>query len=165
MKSAFKTIILLSVLTILLNGCYSLIEDWSIFDPKTFDEREIGEVFFGSRDGHYEKLPNNYCIRVDLGTEASLFKVPDEFISNQWDTSVGNYNIVLKGHFIKGYFTSQYYVLCEEKENGDVLYLTFDFSNEEVRYYEGTDEICKLLNVDSIPWSSLCNTNAQRNRK
>lgn len=157
MKKLFKAVIFLLIFSILFSGC-------SFSNNIKFRKLETGKNFLSSRDGYYKKLPNNYCIYISLRSKASLFKVPVEYADIEWDSSLCYNNIVLEGHFIKGFFTSNYLALCEEQDNGDLVYLTFGFSNEQVQYHLEIGEICKLLNVDSILWFSLCNTNKEIQR-
>ncbi len=170
MKKAFKTVILLLILSILSDACFFFFGDinFPLFPAKVvkFSDLEIGENFYGSLDGHYKKLPNNYGLSVDLGSKTFLFRVPDEYVDVKFSSSFCYDNIVVEGHFIKGFYTSDYLALCEERDNGDLVYLTFDFHNKKFKYHFEVSEMCKLLNVDSISWFPLCNTNKQiRDRK
>lgn len=154
MKRIFNTVILLTIILGCFSGCLCS-------NTTKFDEIEIGENFLGSRDGYYKKLPNRYCLNVSLRSRTSLFRVSAKYIDVEWDSALCYDNVVLEGHFIKGFFTSHYLVLCEEQENGDILYFAFDFSNEHVQTYHEVEEICELLNIGSVPWFSLCNTNQE----
>lgn len=164
MKKVFNVIIFLSIFSVLLSGCFFY------KDNKKFSEIKTGDTFLISGDGYYEKLPNNYCFYVMLGSKTYLFRVPDEFVDVKctdydWGNWWYNGGTILEGHFIKSFYTSGYLVLCEEKENDDLVYLTFDFSNAQVQYHLDVNEVCELLNINSIQWSVLCNTNEEIRRK
>ena len=91
-----------------------------------------------------------------------MFKVPDEYVNiecGEWDSSLGYDNIIIEGHFIKEFYTSEYLVLCEEKEDDSLEYVMFNFANEQIQHFSDLDKILKLINIDSIEWSTLCNTN------
>ncbi len=156
MKKLFKTLIILQFLLFILVGC-------SFFKPVVFNDLEVGKNFLISRDGYYKKLPSNYCINVELRKKASLFKVPDEQLNSEWNLSLNDSDVVVEGHFIKGFFTSEYLVLCEEKENDDVDYAVFSFGNGQLRYYKTPDEVYAFLDIDSVQWFTLCNTNREIN--
>lgn len=100
-------VIIISIVSFLLSGCG--------FGEVHFADIEEGRNFNGSRDGHYKKLPHNYCLDVDLGSTTRLFKVADEFLNTRWDSAAQHDEIILKGHYIKGYYNQYFLVLCEEK--------------------------------------------------
>lgn len=130
----FKTVIILSILSFLLNGCtYS--------NSVIFSELKTGEIFLSSRDGYFEKISDNYCLFVNLRKETSLFEVSKERSLVEWDSSLGYDNIIVKGHYIKCYYTSTHLVLCEEKSNDDLEYSIFDFNSEQIRNYLELSEI------------------------
>ena len=149
----FNVIIILTIISILFSGC-------ELFKPIKFSELETGTDFWLNRDGYYKKLPHNYVLNVDLRTPASLFKVKEEHLYEEWgDVYTGYFdNPILEGHFIEGYFNSDYLVLCEEYEDRNRVYLIFEFATEEIEYYDTLDEIYTLFGVDSLDWFYLCNT-------
>lgn len=145
--------IILSFFSILFSGC-------DFFKVKTFSEIEIGKTFWGSRDGYWEKFPQNYCMYVDLGSKTYLIRVDDENLYKE-DSTLTYESAILEGHFIKGFFTSDYLVLCEERDNDDIVFLSFSFADEQVQYYTGVDEMREVLNLELFEWSPLCNTNEE----
>ena len=157
MKTLFKAVIFLLIISVLLGGC-------SLSKRITFGKLEAGENFLGSRDGYFKKLPHDYCLNVTLLSKTSLFRIPPEYVNVEWSSSLCCNNILLEGHYIKGFFTPHYLALCEELEDGELMYLTFCFSSEQVQYHDGIKDVYKLLNVDSILWFSLCNTNQEAQR-
>lgn len=152
MKKLYILIVCLTLFLTLLLGC-------SFFKEYKFGEIEIGELFLQSRDGYYEKLPCNFCLEVDLGSETALFKVEEEHFYEEWDSTWYYDSPIIKGHYIKCFYNDEYLVLCEEYENDELAYLTFEFASEQIVCYDTLEEIYELLSVDSIEWSSLCNTN------
>lgn len=128
-----------------------------------FDDIEIGEVFTYSRDGFCEKVANNYYLWVDLGSFTSLAKISDEHLNDEW--SGGSYvwdDIILKENYIKGYFNDTHLVLCEEKLDFSLVYLSFEFSSEKVVFYEDEESVLTTFGFESTQWHSLCNTFEQR---
>ena len=155
MKKLFCIINILLFLSITLGGC-------EFFKDVKFSELEVGETFDMSRDGYFKKLPHNYCLDVILGSKAWLFKVPDQKLDVEGGYWFGYENYILKGHFIKGYYNSEWLVLCKEDKNDELEYLAFNFSSEKVQRNMELNQVCELLNVDSIDWFPICNTNEQR---
>ncbi|MBS5844067.1 MAG: hypothetical protein KIC77_11415 [Clostridiales bacterium] len=149
-----KVVIFLSIISILLGGC-------NYFTPLTFGNIKIGENFMGSRDGYYKKLPYNYCLSVNYRSNVELFKVADEHINEEWLSSNYYDSAILKGHYIQGFYNENYLVLCEEKKDNTLLYLSFDFSSSVVQYYPDTNEMNKSIGITSQNWFSLCNTNQE----
>ena len=154
MKKLYIVIICLTTALLLFSGC-------DYFKEHKFGEIKIGENFIHSRDGHYKKLPNSFCLNVDLGSETSLIKVGKEHYYEDWDCTWYYDSPIIKGHYIKCFYNDKYLVLCEEYENDEFAYLTFEFASEQIVYYDTLEEIYELLNIDSIKWSSLCNTNEE----
>lgn len=152
-KSIIGMAIIVSIISFLLSGCG--------FKEVCFNDIEVGQIFAGSRDGYYEKLPHNYCLDIDLRTTTRLFKVADEFLNTPWDSAVQHEEFILKGHYIKGYYNNDYLILCEEKPDDSCIYLSFDFFSNNVETYETEEEVYKLFDFDFEQWSALCNTNAQ----
>lgn len=154
MKKLFKAVIILSIFSFLLNGC-------SHSNNIIFCELKIGENFLSSRDGYFKKISNNYCLFVNLRKETSLFEVSKEHSAVEWNSSLCYDNIIVEGHYIKGFSTSNYLILCEEKNNNDLMYSIFDFNNKQIRNFLELSEINQILGTDSIQWFTLCNTNAE----
>ena len=154
MKKLFKLLFLLLILPILFTSC-------EFFNDVKFGEIEVGENFWSSRDGHYKKLPHNYCLNIVLRSKAYLFRVPIEYNNTEWDSSLCYDNIIIEGHFIKGFFDSEYLVLCEEQEKGNLIYIVFGFSDEQIQYYHALDDVYDLLNLYSFRWFDICNTNEE----
>lgn len=154
MKKLFKAVIVLSIFSFLLNGC-------AHSNNIIFSELKIGENFLSSRDGYFKKISDNYCLFVNLRKETSLFEVSKEHSSVEWNSSLCYDNIIVEGHYIKGFYTSSYLVLCEENNNNDLVYSIFDFSNKQVRNFLELSEIHQILGFDSIQWFTLCNTNTE----
>ena len=153
MKRLWKIIALLSALSF-LTGCI-----W--FEGVSFSEVEIGKNFIHSRDGHCKKLPQNYCLYVDLGSVTQLLKVAEEKIDEVWDPSSEYNKHILERHFIKGYFNDEYLLLCEEKEDDSLVYWSLKFSDETIESYTDIEQVYKLFPASSIHWFVLCNTNAE----
>ena len=131
-----------------------------------FSEVEVGQTFFLNRDGYHLKLPNNYCLGVLLGSTARLFKVPEElldvpFSGDNNHPEVYNTPCILEGHYIKGYYNEKFVILCEEKEDGTLEYLSFDFYSEKIEYYTDIDKVYEIYGFDSNDWSLVCNTNEE----
>ncbi|MBQ8288017.1 MAG: hypothetical protein IJX76_04505 [Clostridia bacterium] len=158
MRKMLVLMVAIIATSLLLHGCTIGVEE-------CYSEIEIGEIFGNNIDGHQKKLPQDYCLDVDLGSQTRLFKVPDDLLDKPYfSNSVYNTTAILEGHFIKGYYNADYLVLCEEKENDELAYLTFDFGDESVRYHRDVEAICELIGVDSLEWFSLCNTNQEIQR-
>jgi len=152
-KILYVTIILL-IISILFCGC-------ALLKNKTFGELETGENFMHSRDGHCKKLPNNYGLYVDLSSTTTLFKVLDEYVNEEFTSSVVFENSILEAHYIKGYFNDNYLALCEEHDDDSLSYVVFEFSDESIENYTTEDEVCSIFETDSIEWFTLCNTNEE----
>lgn len=162
-KRLCKVMVMVAVLLILLTGCNQY--DESFFSVRRKDVRfmdlKIGTVFWGGRDGYYEKLPQNYCIRVDLGEKACLFRFSDETVPLESFNSLPYDTAILEAHFIKGHYNDEYLLLCEEKEDDSLVYWSFRFSDETIESYTDIEQVYQRFPPSSIHWSSLCNTNAQ----
>ena len=154
MNKIIKGVIILSVLSILLSSC-------NIFKDINFGEVKIGENFMSSRDGYYKKLPYNYCLNVNLRSKAQLFKVDDKYIDTTWDFSLFYDCIILEGHFIKGFYDSKYLVLCEEKDDDTILYVSFNFLTGVVQNHTNIGEVYNLFENPPKQWFVLCNTNKE----
>lgn len=154
MKKIFKAVIFLSILSFLLNGC-------AHSNNIIFSELKIGENFLSSRDGYFKKISDKYCLFVNLRKETSLFEVSKEHSAVEWNSSLCYDNTIVEGHYIKGFFTSSYLILCEENNNNTLVYSIFDFSNAQIRNSLELSEIHQILGIDSIQWFTLCNTNSE----
>lgn len=160
MKYIVICVAVVFILSVLLSACMFLHKE------VYFSEVQIGENFFGTRDGHFTKLPNNYCLAIIYRSTTGLFKVSDEFLEAPFagdsdHAPVYNTERILEGHYIRGYYNDKFVVLCEEKSDGSYVYLSFEFSSEEVRCYSNVNEVYEVFEFDSSRWFSLCNTSAQ----
>lgn len=153
--------IVLSILSFLLElliGCF--------VSPIIFSELKIGEIFYSSRDGHCEKISDNYCLYVIRREETYLFEVSEEQASVVFDVTFCNDDsLIAKGHYIKGFYTSSHLVLCEEKSNDDLVYSIFDFNTKQIQNSLELSEVYQILGLDSIQWFELCSTNKERIRR
>lgn len=140
-------------ITIILAGCISV-----NVKEEVYSELEIGEVFGINVDGYHKKLPQNYCLNVDLGTNAKLFKVPDEKLDVPYfSNSVYNTPEILEGRYIKYFYDNEKIILCEEVLKEKFEYFAFYFSSQEVITL--TESFAEKLKTGE--WSSLCNTMSQ----
>lgn len=135
---------------------FSVFVGCGIMKEECYSQLKVGENFGSNIDGHQKKLPHNYCLDVDLGNKARLFKVPFELLDKPYfSNSVYNTPAILEGRFIKGYFDNEKLVLCEEVSRGDFEYVIFYYATQETTRI--TDE--KQLNAyGTIMWFALCNT-------
>ena len=149
-------VIVIAVLVIFL---VASLTSCQFFSPKkkNFSEYEIGEVFSSSRDGQCEKIHNNYCLYVDLGSTTKLFKVND--LKSEFYYTEYLEEILLEGHYIFCFYNNDFVVFCEEKPDDSRVYLSFEFSNHNVEYYEDIETVYTKFGND-IEWGSLCNNNA-----
>ncbi len=131
----------------------------------SFSDLEIGETFGGNIDGHFKKLPQDYCLFVLLGSEATLFKVSDEALDV--DLYGGDDYIdfckmsedkkIMQGHYIKEYHNNEYLILCEEKREG-LLYYSFKYSSCGIECFDDVNTVYKTFGFDSDEWLPVCNT-------
>lgn len=131
----------------------------------TFEEIEIGKVYSIKRNGFCKKVNKNYFLGVTINYSTALFRVPDEMlnlsVSTDWFITLDDKDKnVLKAHYIKGWYNEDYLVLCEEKEDDSLEYLSFEFSTGVVKYYKTESEVYELFDFDSQKWFGLCKTNA-----
>lgn len=134
----------------LLSGC-------SWFKEEQYDDMKIGQVFYSNRDGHYIKLPQNYCLGIDLKTETGLFKISEED-SEKAFSSVYNNPRIISGHYIQGYYNNDYLVLCEESQKNVYRYLSFHFDTQEITEYPDEQKVLETFEFSSDDWRTLCNT-------
>jgi hypothetical protein len=154
MKKIFKGVILIFIISFIFSGC-------NFSKDIKFGQIEIGANFMSSRDGYYKKLPYNYCLNVNFRSKVQLFKVADEYVDQIWDSSIYYDCSILEGHFIKGFFNDNYLVLCEEENNNNLLYLSFNFFNGDIQYYANINELHDIFENQSYQWFLLCNTNQE----
>ena len=152
MKKVLMIVILLSVLSCFLGGCL-------LTNETVFGKVKVGYHFLWSLDGSYKKLPYNFCLEIDYGSVARLFRVDDEYVDREWD-STRHFDTILEGHFIKGYYDTEYLLLCEEKEDDSLLYWRFDFADETIRSYTDLDQLNEIVD-GATKWFPLCNTNEE----
>ena len=131
----------------------------------TFDEIEIGKEYCIKRNGFCKKVNENYFLGVNTNYSTALFRVPDEMlnlpVSTDWFITLDDKDKnVLKARYIKGWCNEDYLVLCEEKEDDSLGYLSFEFSTGVVKYYKTDSEVYELFDFDSQKWFTLCKTNA-----
>ena len=155
-KWMFKAIKFLSILSFLLVGC-------SFYQEISFSEIDVGEQFYGNRDGYSLKIPYNYCLCVELTSKTGVFKVPDELLDvpyagDEKHDAVYNCNRIIEGHYVKGYYNNEYLVLCEEKEKNEFSYLALNLLNEEITCFFSENEVYEVFNFNSKDWFVLCNT-------
>lgn len=136
----------------------------TFFDKVVFSELEVGENFYHSRDGHYKKLPHNYCLWIDLGSTASLFKVPDDRLDVSLNDDVDFpdaylKNAFLEAHYIYGYYNDEYLILWEEKSDNSYAYLSFAFSSQAVEHYADITMVYERFGFQEDAWIPLCNEN------
>ena len=136
-------------ITIILAGCISV-----NVKEEVYSELEIGEIFGINRDGHHQKLPQNYCLGVDLGSTTKLFKIPDEMLDvGFYSESVYNTPGILEGRYVRGYFDDEKIVLCEEVSYREFEYVIFYFSTQET--FLITESFAEQVRTSD--WFSLCN--------
>lgn len=152
MKKTLSVVLFLSIFSLIMQGC-------SFFKEPVYSELKPGETFYWSRDGYYEKISNHYYLDVKLGENTALVRIPDGV---EWDYTLSSDNTIIEKHFIKEFLTSKSLVMCEEKEDDSLEYYVFDLSTAQIQRFLKLDEVYKLLNVDSVEWSTLCNTNKER---
>lgn len=153
-KEAACVMFLISILLSLF-GCSDI----------SYQEYGIGENFGHNRDGHYKKLPQNYCIEVLLGDAATVFIVPASKSNVPFFTkSVYNQAPVVKGHYIMGWFNDNYLVLCEEKPDSSCAYFSLEFGSNIVTYYDNVNSIYDEFGFGVQDWFLLCNSNKDRLR-
>lgn len=151
MKKTLSVVLSLSIFSLIMQGC-------SFFKEPVYSELKPGETFYWNRDGYYEKISNRYYLDVRLRTKTSLVRIPDGV---EWDYTLRSDNTIIEKHFIEGFLTSEKLVMCEEKEDDSLEYYVFDLSTAQIQRFLKLDEVYKLLNVDSVEWSNLCNTNKE----
>ncbi len=125
----------------------------------TFDQIDVGENFRGDRKGFCKKVRSDYFILVNLGRTATLFNVPDEHVTTA-QLSIGDENKKVEAHYIKGYFTEEFIVLCEERDDDSLAYVSFYFETEAIEHYDTEHEVYELFEFNSTQWVNLCNVNA-----
>lgn len=154
-----RKIIVVSMLVfaviVLWKGCAS--------SETTYGQVEIGETFNHNRDGYYMKLPQGYCLAVDLGEKTRLIGISDEqeniaFGGDGEHEAVYNNPQTMSAHYIKGYYNDNYLVLCEELEDESLVYWSFCFDDKKITRYDTAQEVFSLYNFDSKDWFTLCNT-------
>ena len=132
---------------------------------KSYQEYEVGENFGHNIDGHFKKLPENYCIEVLLGSRASVFIVGNDKLAVPFfEKSVYLEEAVVEGHYIKGWFNDSHLVLCEEGADDQCKYFSLKFGSNEIVSYESEKQVCREFNITEQDWFSLCNTNEERRR-
>lgn len=152
-KKAIEVMVILSIISALLSGCG--------LDEVRFVNIKAGENFAGSRDGHFKKLPGNYCLEVNLKSNTRLFKVTDAFLDTTWDSSAKHDECILKGHYIKGFYNDIFLILCEEKDDNSCVYWSFDFLTQDIESYASETDVYNIYGFNSNQWFILCNTNAE----
>ena len=146
-KLILGVIIIFSVLT-LLNSCISNYEE-------KYSNIEIGQNFGSNRDGYQKKLPNNFCLDVNLSSKTRLIKIPDEQLNVPYfANSVYNTPSVIEGHFIKGWYSDNVVILCEEFSQG-IRFVVVEFETLKINYVSSEQE---LDEYGDINWFTLCNT-------
>ena len=127
-------------------------------EPK-YSELQIGAEFGESRDGFYKKFPHNYCLIVNYASPARLFKLTGEDIDAVASgITYDGWNLILQGHFIKGYFDEKHIIFWEEQKNGNAGYWIFDFANENSQFYTDIESVYAVIGYKIETWFSLCNT-------
>lgn len=153
-KRIIGVVIIMSVISFLFGKC-------SFFKEVRFCDLEIGKNFYGNRDGHYKKLPNNYCLDVELKSTTRLFKIEDAFLDKVFDPYTQYDDIIMQAHYIKGYYNDSFLILCEERVDDSCIYWSFEFNTNNIESYESEDDVYELFGFNSEQWFSLCNTNAE----
>ncbi len=174
-KNTFKTIIVVLVAVVLslyvrgrildfaLNTVWRFVYDFILND--SFSDLKIGESFYNTIDSHYKKLPQDYCLFVLNGSEATLFKVSDEALdvdlydgdnSPDFD-KMSEDKKIMRGHYIKEYHNNEYLILCEEKREG-LFYYSFKFSSGDTECFGDVNTVYKTFGFNSDEWISVCMT-------
>lgn len=155
MYSFFKKVVcVLFLISMLLSliGC----------SDKSYQDYDVGENFGHNVDGHFKKLPNNYCLQVDLGTITTVFIIPTDKTDVPFFTnSIYLQNAILTGHYITGWFNDTHLILCEEKNNSERTYLSLEFCSNTIVYYDMEDTIYNEFGFTVQDWFVLCNTYAE----
>lgn len=127
-----------------------------------FSKLKTGQNFYMGFDGYCKKVSDDYCLDVDmLRRKARLAKISPECKDQIWNSrSIHEDNIILEAHYIRGYFNEKYLVLCEEKEDDSLIYISVEFSTGATEYYKTESEVYELFGFDSKEWFEICNTNA-----
>ena len=140
-------IIIFSAFTF-LNSCLSNYEE-------KYSNIEIGQIFGNNIDGYQKKLPNNFCLDVNLGSKTRLIKIPEEKLNVPYFTnSVYNTPAVIEGHFIKGWYNDDVVILCEEFSEG-IRFAIVEFDTLKIDYASSEQD---LNEYEDINWFTLCNT-------
>ena len=146
-KLILGVIIIFSVLTP-ISSCISNYEE-------KYSNVEIGQNFGSNIDGYQKKLPNHFCLDVNLGSKTRLIKIPDEKLNVPYFTnSVYNTPAVIEGHFIKGWYSDSVVILCEEFSEG-IRFVVIEFETLKINYVSSEQE---LDEYGDINWFTLCNT-------
>lgn len=90
-----------------------------------------------------------------------LFKVADEFLNTPWSSSEQHDEYILKGHFIKGFYSDNILILCEEKSDNSLVFYIFDFYSQNIESNISEKDVYEVYGFNSTQWFALCNTNAE----
>lgn len=127
---------------------------------KSYQGYNVGENFGHNIDGHFKKLPKDYCMEVLLGSTTKVFKIPDEKIDIPFfSNSVYLENATLEGHYILGWFNDTHLVLCEEKNDSVCEYFSLEFGSNSIIYYDNEESVYDKFGFNKKDWFFLCNTN------
>lgn len=83
-----KQIVILVIFIVLVSVFRNCDFELPFMKNPHFSDIAIGKTFSHSRDGYCEKVADNYCLAVDLGSVTTLGKVPDECSNEEWTYSV-----------------------------------------------------------------------------
>ena len=157
MKKRWMSMFACAVLVITgLSGC-------GILKEERYGDMHIGEVFCSNRDGHFIRLPQNYCLCVELNAETSLFKVSEEDSKKlYYEMDIGPW--IISGHYILEYYNNDYLVLCEETQKDVYRYVSFRFDTQEIQEYPEENTVLDTFQFSSDKWRPLCNTYAERGK-